>query len=356
MEARLALFRRFPGLAGRLPHRALLSGPTPVAPFPLDGLRELWIKRDERSSPVYGGNKPRKLEFLIGDALARGARRLVTSGALGTNHGLATTLLAREAGLATTLLLVDQPVTEEVRTKLLLCHAAGARLRYGGTVTGAAREGLLELARSLAARERPVLVPTGGTSARGDLGFVSAALELAEQVRAGELPEPRRIYVPVGSGGTLAGLLAGLKLAGLGSRVVGVLVTDILPPSPRKLVRLSNASLRLLRKHVPDVPRVTLAAADFEYPRDQLGPGYGAPTAAARAARDAAAQHGVALETTYSAKALAALRDDARRGILDGPALFWNTYNAVDVAARLAPLPAPSELPVAFQRFFGGGA
>jgi D-cysteine desulfhydrase len=326
-----------------------------VTPFPLDGAAELWIKRDERSSPVYGGNKPRKLEFLIGHALARGSHRLVTSGGLGTNHGLATALLARAAGLATTLLLVDQPVTDEVRKKLLLCLAAGARLRYGGNVAGAAREGVLELVRAMAARERPTIVPTGGSSARGDLGFVSAALELAEQVRAGELPEPRRIYVPVGSGGTLAGLVAGLRLAGLASRVVGVLVTDILPPSPRKLARLAGASIRLLRRHAPEVPRLLFTPADFDCERDQLGPGYGSPTPAANEARDAAAGLGVTLETTYSAKALAGLRADARRGMLAGPTLFWNTYNAVDVEAALAPLPDPSQLPRPFQRFFGGG-
>ncbi|NNL64737.1 MAG: pyridoxal-phosphate dependent enzyme, partial [Myxococcales bacterium] len=138
MDASLALFRRHPGLRERLPHHPLLPGPTPVAPFPLAGAADLWIKRDEHSTPIYGGNKPRKLEFLIGHALARGSRRLLTTGGLGTNHGLATTLLARAAGLETTLVLVDQPVTDAVREQLRLDQGAGARLRYGGSVAGAA--------------------------------------------------------------------------------------------------------------------------------------------------------------------------------------------------------------------------
>jgi D-cysteine desulfhydrase len=355
MGAGLPLFRRFPALAERLPRHALLTGPTPVAPCPLPGVADLWVKHDERSTPIYGGNKPRKLEFLIGDARARGSRRLVTSGGLGTNHGLATALLARDAELATTLLLVDQPVTEAVRRQLLLLHAAGARLRYGGGIVGAAREGVLELVRATLSGERPRVVPTGGSSARGNLGFVSAGLELAEQVRAGELPEPRRVFVPIGTGGTLAGLAVGLALAGLATRVVGVLVTDILPPSRRRLARLANATARLLRRHDPSAPAVRVAPDDFDRVTDQLGEGYGAATEAGREAVAAAAELGLTLENTYTGKTLAGLRDAAGRGILDGPTLFWNTYNAVDVAAALAPLPEPSALPAPFQRFFGGG-
>jgi len=355
MGAGLPLFRRFPGLAERLPRHPLIEGPTPVAPCPLPGLDDLWVKHDERSNPSYGGNKPRKLEFLIGDALAHGSRRLVTSGGLGTNHGLATALLARDAGLATTLLLVDQPVTNAVRLQLRLLHAAGARLRYGGGILGAAREGALELARATLEGERPRLVPTGGSSARGNLGFASAGLEIGEQVRADELPEPRRVYVPIGTGGTLAGLAVGLKLAGLATRVVGVLVTDILPPSRRRLAGLANATLRLLRRHAPDVPALRIEPGDFDRVEDQLGAGYGAATPAGREAVALAAERGLTLENTYTGKTLAGLRDAAHRGILDGPTLFWNTYNAIDVAAALAPLPEASALPAPFQRFFGGG-
>jgi D-cysteine desulfhydrase len=355
MAAGFSLFDRFPGLAERLPRHPLLSGPTPVAPLALAGVSDLWVKHDERSTPAYGGNKPRKLELLIGDAKARRSRRLVTSGGLGTNHGLATALLARDAGIATTLLLVDQPVTDAVRRQLRMLHAAGAKLRYGGGIAGAAREGILELLGSQWAGERPRIVPTGGSSALGNLGFVSAALELAEQVHARELPEPRRVFVPIGTGGTLAGLAVGLKLAGLATRVVGVLVTDILPPSQRRLAKLANSTIGLLRRKAPDAPALRIGADDFDRVTDQLGDGYGATSPAAEEAVAAAAELGLVLETTYTGKSLAGLRDAARRGILDGPTLFWNTYNAVDVAAALAPLPEASQLPAAFQRFFDGG-
>jgi D-cysteine desulfhydrase len=206
-----ALFHAFPALRLRCPRRPFTTLPTPVQPFPLDGAPEgrLYVKRDDRSCPLYGGNKPRKLEFVIGRALDRGARRLVTSGALGTNHGLATTILGREAGLATTLVLVPQPVTDLVRRALLLHAAYGADLLYGANVPAAALRGAAALATAALRGERPFLVPTGGSSTTGNLGFISAGLELAQQVRDGALAEPAEVWVPVGSGGTLAGLAAG---------------------------------------------------------------------------------------------------------------------------------------------------
>ncbi|MEN8183095.1 MAG: pyridoxal-phosphate dependent enzyme, partial [Myxococcota bacterium] len=244
-----ALFRRFPALAGRIPHHPFLEGPTPVAPLALPGMAgDLWMKRDDTSCPLYGGNKPRKLEFTVGAALHRRSRRLVTTGGLGTHHGLATTILARAAGLHTTLVLVDQPLLPEVRRSLLLFVGHGAEVIHGRTVPGAAAGVLFALARSTLRGERPTLLPTGGSSPAGNLGFVSAALELAEQVAAGELPEPREIFVAVGSGGTLAGLALGLRLAGLASRLVGVLVTDIVPPRPATLARAARRSLSLLRR------------------------------------------------------------------------------------------------------------
>ena len=311
----------------------------------------MFVKRDERSCPHYGGNKPRKLEFVIGHALARGARRLLTTGALGTHHGLATTILARAAGLSTSLVLVDQPLSDEVEESLLLFAAYGAELHHGGNVPGAALQCARVLARGVLRGERVHLVPTGGSGAVGNLGFVSAAYELADQVRAGLLPEPASLYVPVGTGGTQAGLVVGLRLAGLRTRVVGVLVTDILPPSPSRIARAAGATLRRLRAADASFPALRFGPDDFPQLGDQLGPGYGAPTEAACEAVRLAREAGLELETTYTAKCLAAILARAGDRTLDeGPVLFWNTYSAVDVKAR-APRPLdPAALPPAFRR------
>jgi len=353
--AELALFRAYPAARGKLPRAEFVQTPTPVDALELDrsGLAgaKLYVKHDERSCPAYGGNKPRKLEFVIGDALERGARTLVTTGGLGTNHGLATTILGAAAGLKTILVLVHQPVTEAVRKNLLLQASYGARQVYGANVAGAAMQTLRVLAGALLRGDRPVLVPTGGSSACGNLGLVSAGLELAEQVRAGALPEPEQVYVPVGSGGTLAGLVLGLRLAGLRARALGVLVTDILPPAPARLARAARRTLSLLRGADPSVPGLAIDRSDFCLVKSELGAGYGAPTPAAVQAVELAAGAGLSLDLTYAGKCLAAILNRARRKELGpGPILFWNTYNAVDVALGAPRQIRPDELPRGIRR------
>jgi len=349
-----ALFRTFPALRGRLAHHSFVRRPTAVEPLALEGFPEgsLFVKRDDRSCALYGGNKPRKLEFVIGRALERGSRRLVTSGGLGTNHGLATTILGRAVGISTSLVLVDQPITEGVQRSLRLAAAWGAEQVYAGNVPGAVVQTLRVLATSTLRRERPHFVPAGGSSPRGDLGFACAALELAEQVRAGELPEPAEIWVAVGTGGTATGLVVGLKLAGLATRVRGVLVTSILPPSPKSLARTARAALRELRRLDPEIPEYSFGPADFPLERDQLGAGYGAPTEAGVSAVAAAAEQDIYLDPTYTGKCLAGLQQSARQGALpDGPVLFWNTLNSVDVAATAPVDPDSAVLPKPLQRF-----
>ncbi|HSJ96737.1 MAG TPA: pyridoxal-phosphate dependent enzyme, partial [Myxococcota bacterium] len=249
-----ALFRRHPALRV-LPRAAFVAAPTPVEPLPLPGAPAgtCFVKRDDRSCPLYGGNKPRKLEFVLGAAAARDTRRLVTTGGIGTHHGLATTVLGRSLGMATTVVCVPQPLSDHVREQLTGMLAFGAEIRFARSVPGAAARTAGALVRARLAGERPLLVPTGGTSALGDIGFVSAAFELAEQVEAGLLPAPAEIYVPVGSGGTLSGLVLGLALARLRARVVGVLVTDILPPGARRVTRLARATLARLRRLDPSL-------------------------------------------------------------------------------------------------------
>ncbi len=350
MASELALFRSFPGLRA-LPRVPFVEVPTPVEALGLRGVAPdaLWVKRDDRSCALYGGNKPRKLEFVIGEARGRGTRRLVTTGGLGTHHGLATTILGAKAGLAVTLVLVHQPVTEHVREQLLLMAAHGAEIVYGRNVPGTAFEVSRVLARAQLRGERPMLVPVGGSSPLGTVGFVSAAFELAEQIEAGALPEPREIFVALGSGGTLAGLVLGGKLLGWRPRLVGVLVTDILAPSPRRLARLSRAALRRMRQVDARVPEVRVEPADFELTRAQLGPGYGAPTPAADEAHARAAAADLALETTYTAKCLAEVLARLEDGRARGPVLFWNTFNGVDLRAGGPPPAPPGSLPRAIR-------
>jgi len=353
----LALVRRFPALA-RVPRHALTALPTPVQPLVrLERRRDLaalWIKRDDVSGPLYGGNKPRKLEWLLGAARQRGRSGVITFGGIGTHHGLATAICARDAGLRTALVLLPQPVTDHVRHCLRLDHAAGAELHLASSVAGVAAEAL-RLSAAALLQGRPLgIIPTGGTSALGVIGYVNAACELADQVREGVLPEPDAIFVPLGSGGTVAGLALGCRLAGLRSRVVGVLVTDILPPSPARLAGLAGAALRRLRRASGELPEVTLGADDIAIVRDYLGSGYGATTDAGLAAqRLLLEEEGIALETTYTAKCMAALLDLAARAPYRGQTLlYWNTFSSVDTERVVGPLPDWRALPAEFHRYF----
>ncbi|HEY2385448.1 MAG TPA: pyridoxal-phosphate dependent enzyme [Candidatus Binatia bacterium] len=353
-----ALERRFPGLAGRLPRVHLVDAPTPLQPLRALGRElgtDLWIKRDDLTGAPYGGNKPRKLEFVLGAARRDGRKSVLTFGGIGTHHGLATTIAARGLGMRSLLVLVPQPVTDAVRHALLLDHAYGAELHFAASTPRAALIASALLARETLAGRRPLLIPPGGSSVSGTLGYVDAGLELAEQIAAGAAPEPEAVFVALGTGGTAAGLLLAFALAELRTRVVAVLVNDITPPSHARVMALARRAARHLHDLDPAVPRGPALASDrLAVVTDQLGAGYGAASVAGEDARQRlAALEGVALDSTYTAKCLAAVIADAAHAEQRGRTLlFWHTYSAVDPAVHLATLPDPRQLPRAFHRFF----
>jgi D-cysteine desulfhydrase len=328
---RALLHLRFPELVEPLPRLALGRGPTPVRELvTLPGPEApVWAKDDGLYGSPAGGNKTRKLEWTLADALRRGHTAIVTLGGLGTNHGLATALHARERGLRTVLLLVDQPVDEHVRRQLERLERSGAVLyrTHGAIRTAGALPWAMLRHADPRARKLPYFLTVGGSSPLGCLGMVEGALELARQVDAGELPEPSHAVVALGSGGTAAGLMLGMKLAGLRTRVVAILVTDKLRLSRRTVARLALRTLALLRRRGAAVPAISISADDLDVKTRWLGAGYGHPTPNAEWARTLAAREGLALEPVYTGKAMAALLELRGEGALGpGPVLFWNTH------------------------------
>ncbi|WP_459960318.1 1-aminocyclopropane-1-carboxylate deaminase/D-cysteine desulfhydrase [Nocardia sp. IFM 10818] len=324
------LHRIHPELADSLPHLALGKSPTPVRRLSsLDSAgAELWVKDDSAfGEGGWGGNKVRKLEWLLPDALRRGRTTIVTVGGLGTNWGLATALYGREQGLKTVLALVDQPEDEHVRAQLERLRASGARLYFTHTKARTILRAPLILARHSARGRLPYFLPAGGSSPIGALGYVEAALEIADQVRAGELPEPAHIVTPVGSGGTVAGLSLGLRLAGLPTRVVGVVVNDTLRLDEPAVSRLADRAARLLRERGARLPENISRTGNLEIVTEYLGPGYGYPTPEALTAQKLSAdlEH-LTLEPVYTAKAMAALLDlNAQGHFSNGPVVYLNT-------------------------------
>jgi D-cysteine desulfhydrase len=314
------------GLA--LPRLELGDGPTPVRELGgLDprGRAPVWLK-DDGAYGRYSGNKARKLEWLLADALRRRRTTVITGGGIGTNHGLATALYGREVGLRTILVLVPQPEDDHVRAQLARMRAAGAEIHLAGGARRAFARAAWLIARNVWPRP-PALILPGGSVPLGTIGYVEAGLELGRQVAAGELPEPSHVVLALGSGGTAAGLLLGLKLAGLRSRLSCALVNDITRVNAATVARLARRTQRLLRRHGAGFETVPMRADDLDVERAWLGPGYGHATAEATAASAAFAEAGVELEPVYTAKAAAALLEQNRTGRFgDGPVLFWQTY------------------------------
>ncbi len=330
----IPLYDTHPKLSAQLPWLALSDCPTPVRR--LHGLQRhtgasaLYLKRDDISGAHYGGNKLRKLEFLLADARQQGARRVLTFGAAGSNHATATAIYAKVAGLRSISMLTRQVNAASVGRNLLASFRAEAELHHYPNERGMANAVRHQLARHLALDGvEPVVIRGGGSSPLGSVGFVNAAFELKAQIDAGELPEPARIYLPFGTTGTTAGLALGLAAAGLRSRVIAVRVVHPTIGTPARMNNLYRECNRLLHEYdasfaLQGEPQVDIRGAFF-------GPGYARYTPEGLAAMALAADtDGVQLDGTYTAKAMAALLADLRHDpqLRSQPVLFWNTYNS----------------------------
>jgi D-cysteine desulfhydrase len=318
---------RFPDLA--LDRVRLGTGPTPVGRLPALGVpvlddAEVWLKDESRyGDGGWGGNKVRKLEWIIPEARRRKVRTLFTVGGIGTHWGLACARYAAEHDLRTVLGLVDQPVDDHVREQLTRLEASGAELHRFPTARRLRLAAPWLMARHASGGRLPWYLPAGGSNAFGALGYVETALELADQVAHGELPEPGTVVVPIGSGGTAAGLALGLRLAGLRSRVLGVVVNDAFPLDAPVIARLATRTAGLLaRRGATGLPSIT--AEDLTTRADWLGATYGDPTPASRAMVEAGTRAGLQVEPVYTGKALAAIADLAGR--LPGPVLWLATH------------------------------
>lgn len=343
------LFELFPKLSQRVQRVALGAFPTPVESLQalareVGGSADAWIKRDDISADVYGGNKVRTLELLLAEARARGHASVLATGAFGSNHALATALHAPRVGLSAGALLFPQPVSEAAFVNLRALANTNAEL-HALPHWSALPLGLAWFCVKQA--PGPYVMVPGGATPLGALGYVSAGLELGRQVAAGELPAPRRVIVAVGSTCTSAGLLVGLALAAhfrIGfepatlPRLTSVRVSPWPVTSRLRILQLATRTVRLLFELAgPGVPLLSSATlgARFEVDGRYLGPGYGEPSTAGSQAEELWRRLGLpALDGTYSAKAAARVLFGLRSREA-GPVLFWSTKSSVR-------LPGPS--------------
>ncbi len=360
MRKRPVIFERFPNLEGAIPWISLGEFPTPIPKLEklgaAIGLSQLYCKRDDLSHPEYGGNKIRKLEFLLADAVRLKRKSVFTIGAWGSNHILATTILSRKLGLQPIAIMVPQCGQEYARNNLLANFTLSCELNYAAGTLSAGCKIIEVYLRHWRQGSRPYFIWAGGSTPLGTLGYVNAGLEIADQVKEGLLPEPDYIFCAVGSCGTFAGLVIGMKLAGLKTRIFGVRVYDKIGANTYQAFRLAGKALRLLRKADPTVPVLRLSRSDFPVLHDYAGPGYAVSTVAGKDAVQMGKDlEGLQLDTTYTGKSLAGLIDLARKdGLNNKVVVFLNSFNSRDLA-KLAPAFRPyRELPEQFRACFEG--
>jgi D-cysteine desulfhydrase len=315
--------------------------PSPVRFYPelSSGSAELWIKNDGFLHPAYGGNKARKLPALLAWAKARGARRVVTLGAAGSHHVLTTALFAREYGLRAAAVLGPQLGTQHAIDVLRATSAQGIELFPISGLSGA-----LPLLSGIA-RSGDRWIAPGGSSLLGAAAYADAVAELRRQIDAGEVPEPDVIVVALGSGGTAAGLLAGLIEQRLRSRVAAV---DVTGGVLSKLYSLGLARGVLRRRSL----EAEGLFARFDAIASELGRGYGFPTASGERAAERARDVGIETEPTYTAKALAYALEliqcapGAKRTVV----LYWHTLSAAPLEPLLSRAQSLAELPPRLRR------
>lgn len=330
------LWHSFPALREALPCAGLAELPTPVDSYPqlaADRCSALFVKRDDRIAPPYGGNKVRKLEFLLGHAVADSLDEVLTFGVAGSNHALATAVCAARTGLRSISILTPQTNSRYVASNLLMSLVAGAELHYYRSQRVADAGARFQVLRHRRRRGKaPMVIPGGGSSALGTVGFFNAALELAAQVEAGELPEPDFLYVALGTMGTVVGLQLGLRAAGLRTRIVAVRVVHENIANTVRMAALADTTLSLLRASGASLPAGLFDKLPVIVRHDSFGAKYAVFTEEGMAAIARAANHGLKLEGTYTGKTFAALLKDLDSGSLtDKTVLFWNTYNSFDL-------------------------
>ncbi len=329
---------RVPAALAARPRRPLATLPTPLQEA--RGLRHalggdgkcprILIKRDDLTALGLGGNKARKLEYLVADALSRGATTLITTGAVQSNHARMTAAAACMAGLRSILVLTTTTENPPIAGNLLLDKLYGASIRLVPSIDPMLAVGQDEaVVAEVAAEERdagrvPYVIPVGGSSGVGVCGYIGGSAELVDQLLDSGI-SPSRLYYASGSRGTQAGLTLGAKLCGAPYRVYGVAVSAGEAEKIGRARRIANEAAALLE--IPD----RLESGDLVTDQDFIGAGYGIPTVEGMEAITLLARsEAILLDPCYTSKAMAALVRHVRTGEIppDDTIVFLHTGGA----------------------------
>jgi D-cysteine desulfhydrase len=325
------LFDALPGLAQRVPWRPLAHVPTPVEPCRTIadwlGHADVWMKRDDLVSPLWGGNKVRRYEFVFADAEAKKASRIVTAGGLASTQVVATALFGKLLGFRVRAVLFEQPITRFAKEALLIDADSGAELIWGGNYVNTTIRTIAALVRDRG--EGNYLVLPGASDPISNLGYLDAMLELAQQVECGELPRPDAIVLPTGSSGTLAALALGAAWLGWETEILGVRIAARWVTNALSVGAVIAATDRFLHRADPRRWKRLRSRVRYRLHHGAVGRGYGHPTAGAIEGMERLRElTGVPGEVTYTGKALDGLRAIVREPRWRGKnVLLWNTLS-----------------------------
>lgn len=343
---------RLPSIDRLLGKETLAQLPTPVREYPLHvagAQHRLSVKLDNLTGDVYGGNKVRKLEYILHRAREKDCERVATFGTVASHHALATSIYAKQLGFPCICFLSHQVPTPAASSSLRMHLQLGTRLvRYGGPY----KKRLDTLRHHLWGRN-PWVIPIGGTSWLGAFAYVCAGIELAAQVAKGLVPPPDRLYVAAGTMGTAAGLALGLALAGMRTEVHAVRVSDTSICNQDDLKLLLDKTARMMHRLDPAIPRNLGAQSNLRLRHEFFAGGYARTDdeteAAIRLAKD---ELDLELEGTYTGKAMAAvIRDLSAAGSSGLNFMFWNTFNSAPMQMDESAPVDPSALPSEFLRY-----
>lgn len=341
LQCVLPLFKSYPAFESHIPHIQLGQWPTSIMHLPIIGnelgLSHLYIKREDLSGgfnahgrKLFGGNKVRKLEFLLADAIKKGHQTVLTYGGIASNHVAATAVYTKQVGLKSIGLLMSQTICLNLRRNLLLDTHFGCQIFPCPGDNLLSNDELRNFLHDNQLDENPYLIPMGGSNVLGVISMVNAVFELKEQIDQGLLLEPDYIYVPFGSMGTTAGLLLGMKAAGLKAKIIPVRVVSNPKFNAGSLCALIQETNNYLHAIDSSFAVHTWNVDTMYINNEQLGNGYASKTVAGENAALLFDIENIILDQTYTAKAAAALIDDCKKGIIksNDVVLFWYTYCA----------------------------
>lgn len=349
------LFDAYPDLKKNLPFVSLGIYPTPIQE--LKGLSDhcsVYIKRDDLSGEEYGGNKIRKLEFVLGEAQQEGFREVLTFGCDGSNHALATGIYAKQLGMQSHSILRTQHSARYVQNNLLKSLYYGIRMYHCEDLDEMNAKAAELQAENLKGTGRSIYeIPVGGSNPLGTVGFVNAAFELKQQVDSGVLPEPDYVYATAGTLGTVAGLTVGFDILGMKTKVLSIQVNGENRINVQNFVNLMNDTVALMHKADSSFPVREYTGNDVHIIPDFYGGEYARFTPEGMQAISLMQERfDITLDGTYTGKTCAAMLAGIKAPETAGKVVvFWNTLNSRPAPADLDQLDY-HDLPEGFHTYF----